>query len=87
MAIKFNKKGDAGDWVNFGGFFLIMFIIVIGLLIGFYSFFGRGYDIRQADADVLFLQARDCLEEKDFFVQDFIFNESCKFFVDSFDGR
>jgi len=35
-----NKRGDAGDWVDFGGFAFILIIIVGGVVGGYLSFFG-----------------------------------------------
>ena len=79
MHINLNKKGDAGDWINFGGFFLILLLIAVFLVFGIFSYFGRGYNFNKAEAEVLFLKAEECFVENDFFEEDFKerFYEAC----------
>ena len=72
-----NRKGGAGDFVNFIGFFLIMIIIGGGIIGGYLVFFGQGYDFRQAEADTLFVVVRDCFLDypEDLFRDDFNKND------------
>jgi hypothetical protein len=72
-----NKKGDAGDFLNFVGFFIILLVLSMGIVIGYVIFFGGEYDFRQAEADVLFVKARECFGEKNFSDVGFDFRKEC----------
>ncbi len=78
-----NKKG-MGEKLLFFIFFLMMLIVALGLAGGVYSFFGRAYfDVRQTEADILFNKVVDCMDENDFFANEFegnkeLFFEKCR---------
>ena len=85
---KMNKKGDAGDWlIIIAGFVSILSIIIVGLLLANYFFFGTGYDSRQADADSLFLAGEDCVEENNFSSEEFDIEEKCRLKGNAFGAR
>jgi len=69
-----NRKGDSGDWVNFGGFFLICLVLGGGIALGIVIFFGEGYNFKQAESEILFDSVRDCFLERDFFDEAFNFS-------------
>jgi len=73
-----NRKADAGDWVKFGGFFLIMIIIAGGIVGMYLSSSANGYNIKEAEASVLFDVVRDCFEENGLFESEEEFLEKCK---------
>lgn len=59
-----NKKGGLGDEISVVYFILLFVIIGLGLTWGVYSFFGTGYDIREAQAKWLGNEIQNCLMSK-----------------------
>lgn len=55
-----NRKGDAGDMTMFFVFFFLMVIVLTGLWIGVFAFFGNGYDFRKAEAETLAYKLEQC---------------------------
>lgn len=76
---KMNKKGMAGDYAMFFVYIFIVFIIWGGLAAGIFSFFGEGYDFKEAEAEILINNVEVCLREKDFFSGEFNIYYSCGF--------
>jgi hypothetical protein len=68
-----NKKGG-GESLMFFAFVLIMVIIVIGIVLGVNSFFGRGYDVRTVESEQLSERIESCFQQNNFFELEF--NES-----------
>ena len=56
-----NKKG-VGESLMFFIFILIMIIVSVGIVSGFYIFFGQGYDFREAEAEILANKFISCLD-------------------------
>jgi hypothetical protein len=75
-----NRRGVAGDVVNFGGFFLIVVIMAGGVIGGYLVFFGQGYDYKIVESEILYARVQECLEETgaDFFAEDFDIYDMCR---------
>lgn len=56
-----------------------MIMIAGGLVGGAYAFFGKGYEFRQYDSQVLFEEARDCFARNNFFDNGFAENKDLFF--------
>ena len=75
-----NKKAALGEQV-FGIFEIILFISILGVSIasGTYLFYGKGYDLREAEANLLNYKVKNCVIENkvdaDFFSS---FFDKCK---------
>jgi len=61
-----NKKADLGDYAMFFSFFLMLVIISAGITAGVYLNFGKEYDFRKVDADILNYKIKTCLSSNDF---------------------
>lgn len=70
------KNGRMGDWAYSPMFLFLVVLIWIVVVIGVHSYFGKPYDVRQREADILGREIRDCFSEKDFFDSSFAL-ESC----------
>jgi len=63
-----NRRGEAdltGDWLLMSLFFFYVAIMGVGIVVGFWIFFGDGIDIRQTEADLLNYRIRDCIGEEE----------------------
>ena len=84
MSRKINRKGTAaGKGILFFVFFFMVILIAIGLVGGIFGFFGKGYDFRQQEAEVLGKKVMECFEENNFFENKFndnkeMFFEKCR---------
>ena len=80
MIEKINRKGT-GSAMMFFPFFVIALIIGVGIFWGVKVFYGQGYDFRQAEADILIGEVRDCFlkTENNFFDDDFDIYQECRF--------
>lgn len=75
-----NRRAEqGGDVVYLIPFVFLMLVVSLGLWSGIYSFFGNGYDFREAETDLMALSLQSCLESHDFFVEGFDFYSSCGF--------
>ena len=74
-----NKKADSGDYAMFFVFAFLMFIIAGGIAMGVFAFFGGSYGFNYAESGVLFLKVKECLNENDFFVENFDIYLDCGF--------
>jgi len=61
-----DRKGALG-WQIFGIFELLLFMIIVGggIAFGTYLFYGKGYDFRNAEADLLNYKIRNCIMENE----------------------
>ncbi len=59
-----NKKGDGGDVMMFFAFLFLIIIILTGLWLGIFAFFGDGYDFRRAEAEIMADKISNCFGEK-----------------------
>lgn len=59
-----NKRGEVGDQVMLIVFILLLVLISVGVVSGVLIFFGSEYDFRQASAEVLNYNIRNCLDKE-----------------------
>lgn len=83
-----NKRGDAGDWPDFIGFFLVLIIFGGGIVVSYFAFFGSDYDIKKEEARAMHDKLRGCLLDKanEVFADEFSFKE-CGFSEKFFDNN
>jgi hypothetical protein len=72
-----NRRGDLGSGILFFAFFLMAIIIGGGLVGGVFAFYGKGYDFRQAEAQIMLGKINECyLNNKNIILkEDFIVKE------------
>jgi hypothetical protein len=61
-----NKKATTGPQTMIWSFFLIVFLIGIGIAVVMALYFGSDYDFRETDATLLNYRLSSCLSENDF---------------------
>jgi len=66
MKFQINRKGS-GESLMFFAFIFILFIILAGIVLGVSAFYGRGYDFRLVEANVLSDRVEKCFMDNDFF--------------------
>lgn len=76
-----HKKGETGEQISVFMFLFLIVVIGIGIVIGVFIFFGKGYDFREVEANLLSYKIKECIKEneitKGFFEKENFF-EKCK---------
>ncbi len=60
-----NRKGAIGEQLSVFYFIFLMLMIGVGIVIGTSIFYGKGYDYRQTEADLLNYKIEKCILEND----------------------
>jgi len=60
-----NKRGDLGDNIMIFTYLFFMIIIGLGIVLGTYIFYGKGYDFREGEAALLNYKVRECILKSD----------------------
>ena len=71
------RRGVLGTGVLYIIYLLMMVMILGGIYGGLIAYFGKGYDFRQIEANVLFSHVKECLKEKGIFKDGKEFYASC----------
>ncbi len=71
-----NRRG-AETAIMFFAFMLILTMILGGIVLGVNSFYGKGYDMRQTEANLLADRVEKCFNENDFFMDGFDIYQEC----------
>jgi len=79
-----SRRGTIGSGLMYFVFFLMMALILAGIYGGLIAFFGKGYDYRRAEANLLLQETRDCFVREGFFdltieLDENVFIEKCRF--------
>ena len=74
----FYRKGVLGTGVLYIIYLLMMVMILGGIYGGLIAYFGKGYDFRQSEANVLFSHVKECLKEKGIFKDGNEFYSFCR---------
>lgn len=72
-----NKKAQIGSQLMIFPFILLLVIIGVGIVAGAVSFFGKEYDYRNVDADILNNKIQNCLSEQNIIWNDDSFYKLC----------
>jgi|SRR3989344_2252816 len=72
-----NNRGT-GEALMFFAFMFLILIIAAGIVFGVSSFYGKGYEFRHVEAQLLRDNVLGCFSNNDFFEQGFDFYATCK---------
>jgi len=75
--MKLHSKKGAGAAVMYIAFFGIMFIVAGGIFLGLSAFYGKGYDTRAIESELLLTDVQRCFQDSDFFEDGFDLYSSC----------
>jgi len=81
--MKHRKGAVLGISLIYFVYFLMMAIVFAGIYGGLFAFFGKGYDYRQEESNLLLQRVKECFNEEDFFslnseLDENLFFEKCK---------
>ena len=74
----FRKGVVAGSGVLFFVFFFMLLMVFGGIVGGVYAFYGKGYDNKYAESEMLLQEIRDCLENEKTIDENFDIIEKCR---------
>jgi len=78
------RKGTLGSGLLYFVYFLMIALIVGGIYGGLIAYFGKGYDYREREANLLLQETKDCFADEGFFdlntdLKEDLFFDKCGF--------